>query len=525
MRDLDTEFVDHALEAGWITDRDQRRAQRAVAKARKRGRSLYVSQALVQQGALSCDQLLELGRKAQARLYECPRCGHKVSAEAVPAPGEPFSCGRCERELEADQEQTLSLAEVLTSRDPLDLSVTLRERDPREASGSTSASSLPPFDLSRFELHEELGRGAYGVVFRATQTDLEREVALKVLRPREGELSPVALERFLREGASVARLQHPNVVRVFGIGRHKDLFVLSMELVPGESLKAFRKRHPEGRLPWRQAVKIVRGVLAGVEHAHKHGVIHRDLKPANVLIEADGARPRVIDFGLAKDLETDAQLTQGSAAVGSPAYLSPEQLRHGSSQADERCDVFSVGVMLYELLSATRPWSAKTRNDLFLTMLKDPPAPLPASLELPDGLTSVVMRMLAQDPQARFASAAAARDALGALEAGDAEPTPEPQAAAPRAARTRKGPRTAARPAVGGRSPLPWILGGAGALLVLALALTQLGSSPPAEPQVADAPPAQQPELPAKPEPELPAEPEPAPEPELLGVPEPEEPP
>jgi len=474
--DLDGAIVARALEAGWITERDERAAQRAVAKARKRGKALYVAQALVQRRALDCQQLLELGRQVDARLYECPNCGHKMSSKDLPQNGDGFACTRCEHELEADHAQTLSLAEVLTSRDPLDLSVTLRDKDPREASTSAS-SSLPPFDLARFELQEELGRGAYGVVFRAMQTDLQREVALKVLRPRDGELSTVELERFLREGASVARLQHPNVVKVFGIGRHKDLYVLSMELVKGQSLKAFRKAQPEGRLPWREAVQIVLGVLAGVEHAHKHGIVHRDLKPANVLIEGD-ATPRVIDFGLAKDLETDLNLTQGSAAVGSPAYLSPEQLKHGSKTADERCDVFSVGVMLYELLAGTRPWTAKTRNDLFLTMLRDAPIPLPEELELPDGLADAVMRLLAQDPATRTPTARAARKALQEVLDGKA------QAASARPARTRRGTkatRSVGRPEPATSPPLGLILGGVGLLAALGVALALGGGGSPSE--------------------------------------------
>ncbi|MEZ6189450.1 MAG: protein kinase [Planctomycetota bacterium] len=342
MRDLDREFVKRALAAGWITEREERAARRAVAKAHKRGQPLYVAQALVQLGALDCEQLLELGRELGARLYECPRCGHKLPADELPAADESFACARCERPLACDHDVTLSLAEVLTSRDPLDLSVTLADRGGHEGSGSTSASSsLPPFDLERFELKEELGRGAYGVVFRAVQTDLEREVALKVLRPREGELSPVALERFLREGASVARLQHENVIRVFGIGRHKDLYVLNMELVRGQSLKALLQAAPG------QPAAVGGGPRGRARDPARDRARPRPRRRAPRL-EAGERRDRGERHAPGDRLRAGPRTSRptrsspGQRRGRLAGYLSPEQLEHGSSRADARAATCSA---------------------------------------------------------------------------------------------------------------------------------------------------------------------------------------
>jgi eukaryotic-like serine/threonine-protein kinase len=248
---------------------------------------------------------------------------------------------------------------------------------------------------------EELGRGGMGVVYKATALELNRFVALKMIL--SGDLaSPEAGARFLKEAEAVARLQHPQVVQIFRIGDFSGRPYLEMEYVDGGSLAD----RLDGR-PWRpdEGARLVESLAMAVHHAHVRAVIHRDLKPANILLTADGI-PKVTDFGLAKSLEADLGLTRTDSIVGSPSYMAPEQAGGMLRRIGPATDVYSLGAILYELLTGRPPFRAATVLDtLEQVRSADPASPARIQPGLPIDLDTIVLKCLEKDPAKRYPSA------------------------------------------------------------------------------------------------------------------------
>jgi serine/threonine-protein kinase len=260
----------------------------------------------------------------------------------------------------------------------------------------------------RYTVIERLGEGGMGAVYRATQEQLGREVAIKVVSPRLV-AEPEAIKRFLREAKLASRLSHPNAVSVLDFGQSGDLFFLVMELLHGQTLDVVLKEH--GSLPIDRAVGIANQICDALDGAHGLGIIHRDLKPANIMLVAGaGGRDlvKVLDFGLAKTIGTDATaVTQSGAMLGTPAYMPPE-LALGKD-ADGRADLYSLGCLLYVMLSGRLPFGTQTLHELIAKHAYEDPEPLTG---FPPGLTAVTMRLLAKDPNDRYQSAAATLRAL-----------------------------------------------------------------------------------------------------------------
>jgi eukaryotic-like serine/threonine-protein kinase len=203
--------------------------------------------------------------------------------------------------------------------------------------------------LGRFQLRERLGDGGFGQVFRAYDPRLDRDVAVKVLK--QPNPSERVMERFFREARAVARLDHANIVAVHDAGFDNGRCWVAYQLVGGRPLWWYRDHH---RMDATTVARIIRALADALDHSHHMGVVHRDLKPGNVLIDDQG-RPRLIDFGLARRFDFESDLTREGAIVGTPAYMSPEQALGHSRQVDERSDVYSLGVIFYELLYGHRP--------------------------------------------------------------------------------------------------------------------------------------------------------------------------
>jgi tRNA A-37 threonylcarbamoyl transferase component Bud32 len=256
--------------------------------------------------------------------------------------------------------------------------------------------------FGRFRLLEELGRGGMGIVYRAEDLTLGRQVALK--RIRAGALAERSERaRFAREARAAARLRHPHIMTVYEVGQVGEEPFLALELLPGGSL-ATRRAQWQGQP--RQVAALLEKVARAVHHAHSQGILHRDLKPSNILLDEAG-EPRVADFGLAKFLQGDAELTQSGLLVGTPAYLAPEILRGGASKASPQSDIWALGVILYELLTGQRPFNGVESLQVMEQILHAEPPPLRIGGRGRNReLESICLKCLEKDPARRYATAA-----------------------------------------------------------------------------------------------------------------------
>jgi outer membrane protein assembly factor BamB/tRNA A-37 threonylcarbamoyl transferase component Bud32 len=293
--------------------------------------------------------------------------------------------------------------------------------DPRDvptlgAGEPTPAGFVPrmvPY-FGDYELLREVARGGMGVVYKARQVSLDRIVAVKMILA--GQLaSEQDVQRFRAEAQTAAGLRHPNIVAIHEVGEHEGQHYFSMDFVEGESLA---DRLADGPLPPLQAARYVETVARAIEYAHQRGVLHRDLKPANILLDRDD-QPRVTDFGLARQADRDRGLTATGAVLGTPSYMPPEQASGRRDRVGPASDVYSLGAVLYELVTGRPPFRAATALDTLLQVLDAEPAP-PRLLNPAVGrdLETVILKCLAKEPERRYASAAALADDLKAFQEG-----------------------------------------------------------------------------------------------------------
>jgi Protein kinase domain/PEGA domain len=261
------------------------------------------------------------------------------------------------------------------------------------------------YRVGRYVVTGRIGRGGMGMVYRALDETLEREVAVKILHV-EGSLDAESRRRFEVEAKAAAKLQHPNIVTVFELGEDRGVPFIAMELLPGVDLEALL-RSGEGLL-LAEKLDIVIQLCRGLAFAHDHGIVHRDIKPSNIRLLDDGTA-KIMDFGIAKLGGTT--LTKTGMMVGTIFYMSPEQVR--GRGLDGRSDVFSAGVILYELLAGQRPFRGEGPTDILYKIAHEPPEPLDtAALQLDPRLADVVTRSLEKDPERRFPTADALAEAL-----------------------------------------------------------------------------------------------------------------
>ncbi|MDP8981093.1 MAG: protein kinase [Acidobacteriota bacterium] len=353
------------------------------------------------------------------------------------------TCSQCSSENPAENRYCGVCGLSLTARSPASLVATQVHRtSPSSLSESSEDERFLPGTLlgDRFRIVSLLGSGGMGEVYRATDLKLGQPVALKFLPAATAE-DPAALARFHNEVRIARQIAHPNVCRVYDIGEVESLAYISMEYVDGEDLHSLLRRI--GRLPSDKAVEIAQRLCAGLAAAHDRGVLHRDLKPANILIDGRG-RVRIADFGLAGVAE---ELHAGDSRSGTPGYMAPEQL--AGKEVSVRSDIYSLGLVLYEMFTGKRPFEAETRAQLLeLEEHGEPPPPRSIVKDLDPAVDRVILRCLAADPRDRPASALSVAAGLpggdplaAALAAGE---TPSPEMVAQSSAKAGLSPRRAA---------------------------------------------------------------------------------
>jgi serine/threonine-protein kinase len=242
-----------------------------------------------------------------------------------------------------------------------------------------------------------------GVVYKASDTQLDEIVAIKTLPGDVMTRSPEDLERFKREIRLARKITHRNVLRTYDYGEAEGVYFISMEFVRGYTLSELLDEAPQRQMPSRASVGITRQICRGLHAAHEQGIIHRDIKPQNVLIDAKG-EVKLMDFGIARMAEAREGLTQAGLIVGTPHYMSPEQVK--GEQLDARSDVYSMGVLIYEILVGRRPFESSSLTGVLTAHITEKPKP-PIELrpEIGSEINAVVMRCLEKNPAARYADA------------------------------------------------------------------------------------------------------------------------
>ncbi|MBL8527712.1 MAG: serine/threonine protein kinase [Burkholderiales bacterium] len=262
--------------------------------------------------------------------------------------------------------------------------------------------TTPATILGRYRVEGELGRGAMGVVYRAVDPLLERPVAVKTVNLSEaGDAAAEFDARFQQEAKAAARLAHPNVITVYDVGRQGQVAFMAMEFLEGRDLREIMADRP--RLPVAEAIGIAAQVADGLAYAHERGVVHRDIKPANIMV-LGGGLAKIMDFGIARLRVSDVR-TRTGVLLGSPKYMSPEQVL--GQGADARSDLFSLGVVLYEMLTGAAPFSGDSVSNLMHQIATaSTPAPSRFNSEVPPLLDLVVAKALAKKPEERYQSGA-----------------------------------------------------------------------------------------------------------------------
>jgi serine/threonine protein kinase len=381
--------------------------------------------------------------------FSCPHCGAQLQAKENAA-GKTRPCPNCSRVVQTPAAGFSSLPGLGGAADEKGDSRTAAQptlHTPAAAveTAPAVASKAPPREfpflappkaadelgrLGAYLVRKVLGTGSMGMVFLAEDGLLKRPVALKVMKPSLAAF-PEYHKRFLREAQLAAAIDHEHIVTIYQVGEDRGVPYLAMKLLQGETLED-RLERKDGGLPLAEVLRVGREIAEGLAAAHARGLIHRDIKPANIWLEEGKDRVKIVDFGLARDTG-DAGFTQAGAVIGTPSYMSPEQAN--AEEVDARCDLFSLGAVLYRASTGELPFPGKdTLSVLAALATKTPPSPNRLDTALPRPFSDLVMRLLAK---ARVDRPQTAREVVEALEALERAATAPPAPAAADGSSTR----------------------------------------------------------------------------------------
>jgi len=419
----------------------------------------------------ACGKKLSVKETLVGKKVKCPGCGQVtvVPAQvAVAAAGNedmrtlPPTANRDEQTLPPSQVEVGEAATQPPMSKP-DATMTAKP-DAGHDSSLTDFLAPPQADdelgrLGKYRILKILGHGGMGVVYKAEDPKLKRTVAIKAMLPGMA-ASASCGKRFLREAEAMAAVEHDHIVRIYQIDEERGVPFLAMEFLKGEPLDERLNR--EEKMPLADVLRIGREIAEALAAAHATGLIHRDIKPGNIWLEAPRCRVKILDFGLARAVSEDSGLTQQGAIIGTPAYMAPEQAR--GDTMDARCDLFSLGVVLYRLCSGQQPFRGKdTVSTLMEVAMRDPAPPIELNAEVPPELSALVMKLLEKDPDRRFGSGEEVVKALQSLE----KKLVRKEGAAEETMPARAASKTVTAPALAGtsapRRPLRaamWLLAG-----------------------------------------------------------------
>jgi len=415
-----TRFGERAVARGYVDAVMLDECLREHEMMRARGSPVALGQVMLRRGALKTAQYIELLRDQDASRRVCTACGKRWRTPAPP-PNDFPPCPKC--------------------------GASLARRETRMLPAVT-ASAAPR--LGKYEIVAELGRGGMGIVYLARDPQLNREVALKLLRDEEF-AGPETLKRFAHEAKNAAKLRHPNIVAVHEWGEADGHHFFVMDVVRGRPFDALVHGPKDER---DTAIAVLADVARALHFAHGQGVVHRDVKPGNVIVD-DHGRPVILDFGLSKSLTSTSVHTRTGAAMGTPAYMAPEQVRGG--RVEPRTDVYGLGVILYEILTRRVPFTSTSLADIYDRIAREEPtAPRLRDRAVPPDLEAVCLKAMEKDPQHRYETALAFAEDLDRFRAGQ-----------PVLATHLSGMHRMARRA----SRHVWLIAGAAVALVAALAV------------------------------------------------------
>ena len=414
-------FGQIAQRMGYLQESDLERALRLQEHLASQGNPMRLGEILVKARRMSPEQVREVLRYQELWIYTCNVCRRRFNVSgSQERAGGGLRCDACGGTLVHEgtgitvtgthgggagglapaEPPTEAAAAPLTERGPP------TPDDPAGLVGRT---------WKGYRVEKVLGRGGMGAVYKAIQVSLRRPVALKVMLRMPGQVVPGERERFMREAKLIAALNHPHIVGVVDAEWDEDLCWFTMELVAGQDFKACLR---SGTFPMRKGAEVVAKTARAMDFAHKKGVIHRDLKPQNIMIDAESGEPKVLDFGLAKNLDTHSieALTQMGAFLGTPAYMAPEQAGGDPNLIDARADVYALGAILYEVLCGRPPFGGKKAIQVIRKVLKEePPPPREIFPQAPPELEAIALKALRKERDQRQQTAGELADEIEAV--------------------------------------------------------------------------------------------------------------